>query len=113
MPYAELPGAVKKIVGDTPIAYVYDAVSNAESQKAGWDALSPGGALVIVLPPSPAVGKQGQDDEKGRRTVWVAGIVSDPYHEAFGNGLYAALTGLLENGDIKVRHFTPYAEARG
>ena len=103
VPYAAVPAAVQKIVGDTPISYVYDAVSNAETQAAGWDVLSPDGALVVVLPPSPTVGKPGQEDDRGRRTVWVASVLSDPYNGDFGSGLYAVLTSLLESGDLKVR----------
>ena len=78
-------------------------MANAETQAAGWDVLSPGGALVVVLPPSPAIGKPGQEDDKGRRTVWVASVLSDPYNGEFGSGLYAVLTSLLESGDLKVR----------
>lgn len=93
---------MKKIVGDVPLKYVFDAVSNDESQKAGWDLLSPDGALIVVLPPSAAVGTPGEEDENGRRTVRVAGVVSSPYHAEFGNGLYAALTDMIEKGEIKV-----------
>ncbi|VDC07632.1 unnamed protein product [Peniophora sp. CBMAI 1063] len=101
IPYAELSAAVKKITGDAPIKYVYDAVSTADTQKAGWDLVSSGGVLVVVLPPSPDVGKPGQEDEAGRRLVWVASVLGDPYNAEFGDGLYAVLTDLLEKGEIK------------
>ncbi|VDC03740.1 unnamed protein product [Peniophora sp. CBMAI 1063] len=101
VPYPELPAAVKKIVGDTPLTYVYDAASIPESQKAGWDMLSPGGAIVVVKPPSQEIGTIGQDDEKGRRAVWVYGGANEQDHGDFGAGLYAALTEMLDKGELK------------
>ena len=104
VPYADLPGAVAKIVGDVPLKYVYDAISSPESQKAGWDALSPGGALVIVKHPAEAVAsKRGRDDEEGRRVLWVFGGSNEPEHHDIGTALYAALTELLEKGELRVR----------
>ncbi|KZV67300.1 GroES-like protein [Peniophora sp. CONT] len=102
VPYAELHSAVAKIIGDVPLKYVYDAVSNPESQKAGWDALSPGGTLVIVKHPVDAVaGKQVKEDEKGRRLVWPFGGTNEAVHQEFGAGLYAVLTEMLEKGELK------------
>ncbi|KZV65650.1 NAD(P)-binding protein, partial [Peniophora sp. CONT] len=102
VPYPELPAAVKKILpDDMPLTYFYDAAASPESQKAGWEVLSPGGAIVVVLPPSPEIGTPGKDDEKGRRTVWVYGGANDPDHQEFGAGMYAALTGMLERGELK------------
>ena len=93
---------MKTIVGDMPITYFYDAAASRESQKAGWDLLSPGGAIVVVLTPSPEIGKPGQDDEQGRRTVWVYGGANDPDHQEFSAGMYAALTDMLRKGELKV-----------
>ncbi|VDB91637.1 unnamed protein product [Peniophora sp. CBMAI 1063] len=101
VPYAELSAEVKAIVGDKPLTYIYDAISSAESQKASWEALSPGGALVVVLPASTDIGKPGKDDENGRRVVAVFGTVNDPENWAFGKKLYGALPGLLEKGELR------------
>ncbi|VDC07631.1 unnamed protein product [Peniophora sp. CBMAI 1063] len=104
VPYSEFRSAVAKIIGDTPLTYVYDAISTPESQKAGWEALSPGGALVIVKHPSDAVaGKQGKDDAEGKRVVWAFGGANVPFpgHREFGTAMYAVLTDMLEKGEIK------------
>ncbi|VDB91638.1 unnamed protein product [Peniophora sp. CBMAI 1063] len=101
VPYADLPAALHKIVGDEPIAYIYDAASSPESQKTGWGVLSAGGAMVVVLPPSPEIHAPGKDDEKGRRLVSVFGNFNDPDNQEFGKGLYAKLTELLEKGELK------------
>ncbi|KZV67303.1 GroES-like protein [Peniophora sp. CONT] len=101
VPEAELPGAVADIIGNTPLTFIYDATSPG-LHKTGWEMLAPNGTMVIVNPPLDAViGKQGKYDEKGRRLVWVFGVVNDPDHLEFGAGLYAVLTGMLEKGDIK------------
>ncbi|KZV71134.1 GroES-like protein [Peniophora sp. CONT] len=101
IPYAKLPDAVRQIVGDAPLKYVYDAISNADSNKAGWDLLSPGGVMVVVLPPSPEVGVAGKDDERGRRLVFVFGIINHPDNHEFGAGLYAAVSEMFEKGELK------------
>ncbi|VDC07629.1 unnamed protein product [Peniophora sp. CBMAI 1063] len=101
VPYAELSGVVVGIIGDAPLEYIYDAVSSKESQKADWDMLAPGGAMVVVAPPSEAVGTPGKDDDRGRRVVWVFGNVNDPEHEEIGTCMYAVLTEMLEKGKIK------------
>ncbi|KZV71135.1 GroES-like protein [Peniophora sp. CONT] len=102
VPYAKLPEAVHKIVGDKPVKYVYDAISQPESQKAGWELLSgSGGVLVIVLPPSSEIGAPGKDDEKGRHLVYTFGASNGEANLEFGAGLYAKATELLEKGDLK------------
>ncbi|VDC00280.1 unnamed protein product [Peniophora sp. CBMAI 1063] len=101
VPYPELPATVKKIAGDLPITYIYDAATTPESQKAGWDVLAPGGAIVVVNVPSKDIGAPGKDDEKGRRAVWVYGGSNEPDHQEFGTGMYAALTEMLEKGELK------------
>ncbi|KZV67302.1 GroES-like protein [Peniophora sp. CONT] len=101
VPYAELRSAVANIIGDASLDYIYDAVSNSDSQKTGWDMLAPSGAMVIVAPPSEAIGKPGKDDAMGRRVVWVFGNVNDPVHHEFGTGMYAVLTEMLEKGELK------------
>ncbi|KZV71137.1 medium-chain dehydrogenase/reductase like protein [Peniophora sp. CONT] len=103
VPYTKLPEAVRNIVGDAPIKYVYNAVSNTESNNAGWELLSSGGSMIIVLPPSPesAIGTPGKDDENGRRLVFVHGAINEPCNYEFGAGLYAVLTEMFEKGELK------------
>ncbi|KAA1476198.1 GroES-like protein [Dentipellis sp. KUC8613] len=99
-PYASLPAAVKDITS-APVPIVYDAISSEDSQKAAWALLAPRGSLVVTLQPSAAVGKPGEEAEEGRRVAHVFGNVNAPVNTAFGDVLYAALTGLLESGGLK------------
>ena len=104
--YEELPGAVAKITGGTPLTFVYNATSNPESQKAAWEVLGQNGTMVVVNPPSDAiVKKQGKGDKKGRRAIWVFGVANHPDHYDFGAEMYAELTRMFEDGDLKVYVF--------
>ncbi|TFY66453.1 hypothetical protein EVG20_g4638 [Dentipellis fragilis] len=99
-PYPSLPAAVAGITS-LPVPLVYDAISSEDSQKAAWAILAPRGNLVVTLQPSAAVGKPGEEGEDGKRVAHVFGNVNAPVNTAFGDGLYAALTGLLESGELK------------
>ncbi|KZV63262.1 GroES-like protein [Peniophora sp. CONT] len=98
-PYERLPGAVKSIVGDTPVGFVFDAVAHGGIQIPAFSILAPGGGMVTVVPPE--VGKRAEDDEQGRRVVWVFGGVNEEEHKEFGKELYGRLTGMIEDGVIK------------
>ncbi|VDB89127.1 unnamed protein product [Peniophora sp. CBMAI 1063] len=97
-PYDQLPGVVKSIVGDTPVSFVYDAAARG-TNEAAFSVLAPGGGMVTVF--TPQVGKRGEDDEQGRRVVWVYGGAAEEDHKAFGTEMYANLTGMIERGELK------------
>ncbi|CDO71821.1 hypothetical protein BN946_scf184939.g45 [Trametes cinnabarina] len=92
---------VLKITG-APVELVFDAISLAETQNAGFDLLAPGGKLIIVL--FPAV-----DEDKtksGDRTIaGVSSFVNLPQNYAFAKTAFAELPGLVERGDIKPLRF--------
>ncbi|KAI0067656.1 GroES-like protein [Artomyces pyxidatus] len=98
VPYAELPVVLARIAGG-PIAFVYDVISSAESQAAGWASLAPGGSIVVTLPS--AIGQPGVDAEDGRRIVWVSGNVHHRDNHELGQSLYSKLTELLAEGALK------------
>ncbi|TFY66456.1 hypothetical protein EVG20_g4637 [Dentipellis fragilis] len=97
-PYSSLASAVKRITRK-PVPLVYDAISTEDSQEAAWALLAPGGNLVLTL--QSYVGRLGQVLEDGKRVMHVFGNVNVPMHAAFGDELYAAIPGLLENGGLK------------
>ncbi|VDB88209.1 unnamed protein product [Peniophora sp. CBMAI 1063] len=99
VPYADLPAAVKKIVGETPIAFVYDAWAKGESQKAGFSLLAPGGAMATAM--KAEVGLRAKDDELGRRVVSPYGGTNEENHLDFSAEMYAHLTEMLEKGELK------------
>ena len=86
-------------MGDTPIELIYDTVSEANTQNQAWDLLSPGGTLVIILPPQVDKGKY-----KDKTLIDnVFGNVHAPHARQLGISLYSKLSSLLERGAVKVR----------
>ncbi|TFK53686.1 GroES-like protein [Heliocybe sulcata] len=80
----------------SPLEVVYDAVSFAETQQAGYDALAPGGTLVVVAD------DQTKKDPSARKTVvYAVGNVHLPEQRATGVSLYSKLTRLIQEGEIK------------
>ena len=100
MPLSELAATLKSITSE-PIKLVYDAISLPETQAAAYDALAPGGTLVLVL--RSTIEERKQKDGKEVEVVQVYGNAHDPGARAVGVKLYGVLTGLLEVGDTKVR----------
>lgn len=79
---------------------VFDAVSAAETQQAGWELVAPGGTLVVVNPvnlPNPE-----SAEGEGKTAVFTLGTVHIDVNRKVGEGMYAVLEGLLERGDVKV-----------
>ena len=94
-PSAELAKAAR----GTPVDVVYDAISLKDTQNIGWDVLASGGTLVLVLPP--LVDRAKYADKKIVDDVYAN--VHMPHLRQLGIRLYAALTKLVETGDIRVR----------
>ncbi|KAK1230066.1 hypothetical protein PQX77_006882 [Marasmius sp. AFHP31] len=88
----DLPTEVEKIT-DTPVRIVYDAVSQADTEEAGYATLAEGGDLVLVLP------SQIKNPVEGKKIHNVVGNVPQP-DRAFGRVLYSKLTKFLEDGII-------------
>lgn len=88
----------KEAAGGAPIKTVYDAVSLADTQHIAYDALAPGGTLVLDLP------SQIQEEKKvaSKKVVNVFGSTNAPPNRKLGVALYAKLTEWLADGSIKV-----------
>ncbi|GJE89897.1 zinc-binding alcohol dehydrogenase family protein [Phanerochaete sordida] len=95
-PLSELAQAVQAITSK-PITVVYDAISDPDTQNAGYDMLAPGGTLVIVHCRAVDAAKVTSEKE----ILYILGSVQFAEHRAIGKSLYARLTGLLESGEIK------------
>ncbi|KAI0351756.1 GroES-like protein [Trametes cingulata] len=90
----ELP----KLTGGKPLDLVYDAVSLPETQSLGYDALAPGGTLLLVLPDAiPSEKKTGKDT---KRVMTVLGNFYLPENRTLGAELYKRLTAWLEEGVV-------------
>ncbi|KAK1230067.1 hypothetical protein PQX77_006883 [Marasmius sp. AFHP31] len=89
----DLPTAVKKIT-NTPIRVVYDAVSQADTEEAGYATLAEGGDIVLVLP------SQIKNPVESKKIHNVMGNVQPQPNRAFGRVLYSKLTKFLEDGTL-------------
>lgn len=104
MSYSDIPATVRSIVGETPVTLAYDAICTDESQKAAWSILARGGTLVAADGGGMAarLGKDGEDDEDGKRFVRALGGVNAPFHRAFATEMYVSLSDMLEKGLVTV-----------
>ncbi|KAN0097220.1 GroES (chaperonin 10)-like protein [Tylopilus felleus] len=92
---AALKEQVANIV-KTPISYIFDACSLAETQQTAYDLLAPGGTLAIVAE------KLVKEDETSRKKVnLVFGSFQFPENRALGVKFATALTRWLAEEKIK------------
>ncbi|KAI0787324.1 GroES-like protein [Fomes fomentarius] len=94
---AELP----KLTQGTPLEFVYDAISLEDTQALGYEALAPGGGLVIVLPEVIPAELKATGEKEGKRVAHVFGSVHHPSCRKAGEELYRRLTGWLAEGIVK------------
>ncbi|EPQ54186.1 GroES-like protein [Gloeophyllum trabeum ATCC 11539] len=95
LPAESFHAAVSSIT-TAPLEIIYNTISTPETQQVAYDLLAPGGAVVFTLPLAIKVGAQGK-----KRVINVFGAVAIPSQQKTGAGLYAALEGLLANGELK------------
>ena len=100
LPADDLLAAVSKITGGTPIEYVYDSIALADTQPVAYQALAPGGALLLVLPD--LIPAELKDPADGKRIVNVFGNVQPPQNRQIGIEMYSRLTEWLESGVLVV-----------
>ena len=89
-----LAAKVSKIAG-RPVSLVYNAISLAKTQAAGYALLAPNMRLLTVLPLTI------EDTTEGRSVVAVVCVVQLPYNVEFSKVLLAQLPAWLESGEIK------------
>ena len=92
---ADLPSEVKKITS-APVKTVFDAVSQADTQEAGYETLSEGGGISLVLP------KSIKNVVEGKKIYEFFGSVTPPFNREFGVKVYSQLTQLLSDGTFVV-----------
>ncbi|KXN86457.1 Zinc-type alcohol dehydrogenase-like protein C2E1P3.01 [Leucoagaricus sp. SymC.cos] len=72
--------------------YIYDAISEKETQLAAYDLLRPSGKLAIVLP---SIIETKSED---RHIVWTMGAPNIPHNTAGAKELFSLVTSMIENG---------------
>lgn len=105
-PYGPAFIAAVKAITSAPVKVIYNATPLDEtSQIACWNALAPGGKLIVAMPtPSKEIGKPGEEDKDGRRVVTVLGSVHNDEAGGdtnIGKSLFAVLEKLLKDGEIR------------
>ncbi|KAF7979686.1 hypothetical protein HWV62_41695 [Athelia sp. TMB] len=99
--FSELASEIKFILAGAALHTVYDAVSSQETQQLGWDLLSSGGTIAVVLPPDVGLVRRGEvEGERAKQVAHVWNQPQLPRNREFARKLFAALEALLENGDI-------------
>lgn len=79
---------------------MFDAVSLTDTQSLAYDALAPGGSLVLVLPDQIPAEKKKEGD--GKKVVSTFGTVHAPFNRKLGVEVYRRLTEWLRTGVIVV-----------
>ncbi|KAH8074798.1 GroES-like protein [Cristinia sonorae] len=87
---------VKKVTGE-PVKIIYDAVAEESTQGVAYDILSPGGTLVLVLPPK--IDKSKITPNK--TVINTFGTVHAEAHRELGVQLYSKVSDYIVSGDLK------------
>ncbi|TCD61389.1 hypothetical protein EIP91_008526 [Steccherinum ochraceum] len=93
-PLSTLAESISKITSK-PLTVVFDAISIAETQTAGYKVLASGGTLLTLLP----ITVKDEDQVDGKTILNVLG--GPVVHREFSKDLYAHLPEYLKNGAIK------------
>lgn len=98
LPADTILAEVTKATGGAPIKTVFDAVSLADTQHLGYDALAPGGTLVLDQLSEIKEGTLVPD----KKVITAFGNPNSPRNRDFAIAVYATLTEWLADGSIKV-----------
>ena len=97
---AELP----KLTGGKPIVYAFDTVAGPETQHMTYDALAPGGSMVLTLPATGHIlAEKEKRDAGSKKVARPYASLQMPGNVKLGVELYARLTEWLEKGLLVVR----------
>ncbi|TCD68535.1 hypothetical protein EIP91_010460 [Steccherinum ochraceum] len=95
-PSLRLLNSIRKITSK-PLSVVFDAVSNAATQAAGYQVLGDGGSLLILQP----ITIKDEEKVEGKRVLNVLGGPTLAREAEFAGELWAHLSEYLEKGVIK------------
>ncbi|KAF8648428.1 hypothetical protein AX16_006291 [Volvariella volvacea WC 439] len=98
VPLTSLPSAVHAITGPSNTPYAFDAISAPETQQAGYDVLSKGGKLGIVLYLDENLKQQ---EGSGKQILPVIGVKNYPEFTETLTDAYLFLEEWVRNGTIK------------
>ena len=102
LPASTIISEVQKLAGGKPVEYVLDAISVTDTQLLAYDALAPGGTLIILLDEQIPTAKKQQAGHS-KRIVHGWGTAHVPENREIGVELFSRLTEWLRTGVIVVR----------
>ena len=102
---SELQATIAVTLNSAPLFFAYDAVAYPETQLIAYNALSPGGNMIVVHPhidEIPADVKE-QGEQQGKILARAQGsIYMQSYNNPCAEAVFARLEGWLADGSIKV-----------
>ncbi|KAF9463953.1 chaperonin 10-like protein [Collybia nuda] len=93
-PLSSLPDEIAKIT-TKPFEIVFDAISASETQEAGYNILSEGGTMIVVLT------TQVKSLTSGKNIIHVFGVFTLPETRELGVQFYSQLEAMLKEGVIR------------
>ena len=103
LPASAILAEIQTITGGKPVEYVFDAISITDTEALAYDALAPGGTLILVLGDVIPAEKKRAGDNLNKRVVQSHGAVHFPENRAVGVEFYKRLSEWLRTGVIVVR----------
>ena len=82
---------------ESPIGFVYDAISLPETQHIGWGLLADNGILILTLPAAVK-----DDESKGRKAIMTIGYPHWPQNEEVCRNSWARVEKWLSEGVLQV-----------
>ncbi|KAH9830787.1 chaperonin 10-like protein [Rhodofomes roseus] len=99
LPSEELCNEIQKIASK-PIMTVFDAAGYPDTQNLGYDLLASGGTMAAVRPDAVKPEKKVED----KKSFFMYADVNLPQNRKLGASMFAELTEMLDNGDLKPNH---------
>ncbi|KAJ3558338.1 hypothetical protein NP233_g11526 [Leucocoprinus birnbaumii] len=94
IPLPTIRPKLNEILG-SGIKYIFDAISDSDTQQGAFELLAPGGHLELVLPPSVPV------DSAEKRVTMTYGTAESPHNSAAIEALFNRIGSLIEEGILK------------
>ena len=101
LPAPSILSEIKQITGGKLVEYVFDAISLADTESLAYDALAPGGTLILVL--DDVIPAEKKKDSDNKRIVRSVSLVHTPEARVVSVDIYSRLGEWLRTGIIVVR----------
>lgn len=100
-PHTALLSQIATLVADVPLTFAYDAISSPETQHVAYNALAPGGTMIITWEKTITTAEEQTCEGKNIAEVFASVYV--PQNREIGVALFKQLPGWLESKVLQVR----------